>query len=512
MLTPVAIGPGEQVEVAITGLDNPAVPGPAMLSVSTSSDGPRSASYTITGLGIPVAALSVALSTPAAGATKVTYTVDFTPSANGGLAADWGTIRLSGPAGTFPVAAPCGLVVATVTNLGSKASGQDDFCSAKVSASGAEAQLSTPVTIGAGQRAQVAISGLDNPAAPGRQTLTFSTSSNSARSASYRIVPGTAVVGASVVLSNAAAGAVAVTYAVGFTAPRSGALVASSSTITLSAAPGTFLPPAMCDQQQATVSDLTTKVSATASSCFGATPAKRPSFGVVVPLEVAAGDRVVLTVSGLSNPRHAGPQSLSLTTSSSGVAAKVPFVTLAAGPISGHIGDTSGNAVAGAEVQACLPKGGQCYDTSSTPSGNFKEAVPYGRYTLTAFPPAETSLAQSTSSRSWAVSGPAGVAGANVTMPVLQPLPAGVSIGGQDGGVPVLYSGGPAPMTVRGCPHGVGAVEVRGTNDLTGKQAVILVPLLESPRVRATTRRPSPQYGRYTATSRSPMTSTVSRR
>ncbi len=172
------------------------------------------------------------------------------------------------------------------------------------------------------------------------------------------------------------------------------------------------------------------------------------------------------------------------------MAAKVPFVTLAAGPISGHIGDTSGNAVAGADVQACLPKGGQCYDTSSTPSGNFKEAVPYGRYTLTAFPPAETSLAQSTSSRSWAVSGPAGVAGANVTMPVLQPLPAGVSIGGQDGGVPVLYSGGPAPMTVRGCPHGVGAVEVRGTNDLTGKRAVILVPLLESP----------PGSGRYSAT------------
>ena len=94
------------------------------------------------------------------------------------------------------------------------------------------------------------------------------------------------------------------------------------------------------------------------------------------------------------------------------MAAKVPFVTLAAGPISGHIGDTSGNAVAGAELQACLPKGGQCYDTSTTPSGNFKEAVPYGRYTLTAFPPAETSLAQSTSSRSWAVNSPAGVAGA----------------------------------------------------------------------------------------------------
>ena len=72
------------------------------------------------------------------------------------------------------------------------------------------------------------------------------------------------------------------------------------------AAPGTFLPPAMCDQQQATVSDLTTKVSATASSCFGATQPKRPSFGVIVPLEVAAGDRVVLTVSGLSNPATRG--------------------------------------------------------------------------------------------------------------------------------------------------------------------------------------------------------------
>ena len=216
----------------------------------------------------------------------------------------------------------------------------------------------------------------------------------------------------------------------------------------------------------------------------------------------------------LEEPPQAGPpESLSVATSSDGVPVKLSFVTVPrlAGQRSCP-GQRGVRRSGGPRCRRARPEGGNATTHRPTVGGGFTETVPDGGYTVTAFPPAETSLAQSTSSRSWAVSGPAGVAGANVTMPVLQPLPAGVSIGGQDGGVPVLYSGGPAPMTVRGCPHGVGAVEVRGTNDLTGKQAVILVPLLESPRVRATTRRPSPQYGRYTATSRSPMTSTVSRR
>ena len=145
------------------------------------------------------------------------------------------------------------------------------------------------------------------------------------------------------------------TYAVGFSAPATGALAASSGTIELSEAPGTFRPAATCADDQATVSDLTTKASASASSCFGASNVKTGSFGLVVPVAVRAGDKVVVTVSGLANPAEVGHHSLLLTTSSNGVPGKASFATVAGGRLGGHVGDTSGNAVRGAEVEACLP-------------------------------------------------------------------------------------------------------------------------------------------------------------
>ena len=91
---------------------------------------------------------------------------------------------------------------------------------------------------GAGQRAEMAITGLHNPPSPGPEALSLSTSSNSSGSARYSIVPGSAVANATVVLSNNAAGADGVTYAVRFTAPATRALAAASGTIELSAAPG----------------------------------------------------------------------------------------------------------------------------------------------------------------------------------------------------------------------------------------------------------------------------------
>ncbi len=481
LLTPVGIGAGQRAEIAITGLFNPKVPGPAVLALATSSDGTGSVGYTITGHGIPVAAVSVALSTSAARATRVTYTVDFTTSAAGGLAADWGEIALNAPDGTFPAAPPCGKDVATITNLSTKASAEDDLCSATVSDGGAHLQLSTPVAIGARQRAEMAVTGLDNPASPGPEALSLSTSSNSPGSVKYHIVPGTSVANVTVVLSNKAAGANGVTYAVGFSAPATGALAASSGAIELSAAPGTFLPAAKCADDAATVTDLTTKASASASSCFGASNVKTGSFGLVVPVAIRAGDKVVVTVSGLANPADVGPHSLLLTTSSNGVPAIASFAAVPGGPLGGHVGDTSGNTVRGAEVEACQPLSSQCYDALSGQNGSFKEVVPYGSYRLTAFPPEGTSLGQFTGSQLVAISTRAGTSAANVTMPVLQPLPAGVSIAGQDGGVPIFYSGSPAPMTVRGCRHGTGAVVLRGTNTATGKNVTFLLALAESP-------------------------------
>ena len=219
-----------------------------------------------------------------------------------------GTVQLRAPAGTFPVAAPCDQDVATITDLATKASGQDDLCDATVSDGGAELQLATPVGIGGGQLVAIAIVGLDNPAKPGPEDLSLSTSSNSGRTAGYRIVPGTSVAGTSLSVSNPAAGGGAVTYAVGFSASRTGALAASYGTVTLGGPPGTFLAPANCDQEEATVTDLTTKASASSNACSGSATSTCASFSVVVPLVVNAGDRVVLTVSGVKNPPDVGPE------------------------------------------------------------------------------------------------------------------------------------------------------------------------------------------------------------
>ena len=152
------------------------------------------------------------------------------------------------------------------------------------------------------------------------------------------------------------------------------------------------------------------------------------------------------------------------------------------GPVSGRVRDSQGYAVPGAEVQVCPAPEGQCYDAPTTTGGAFTETVPDGGYVLTAFPPPTSSyvLARSTSSAVHKVDSRSGVAGLVLVLKVLDPLPGHVSIDGQDGGVPVLYAFGPAPMTVRGCRHGIGEVTIRGTDTETGQNVAIVVPLVET--------------------------------
>ena len=139
----------------------------------------------------------------------------------------------------------------------------------------------------------------------------------SSLSVRYNIVGGSAVAHAGVVLSNDAAGANGVTYAVKFSVPATGALAAGSGTIELSAAAGTFLASAKCEENGATVTDLTTKASTAAASCFGSASTKTGLLGLGVPVAIGAGDEVIVTVSGLANLADVGPESLSVVTSSS---------------------------------------------------------------------------------------------------------------------------------------------------------------------------------------------------
>ena len=104
--SPVAVGGANRVEVAIPELDNPASNGPHTISVGTSSDGARSIAYAVSAPTQTVAHLSLSLTTAAARATEVTYSIGFTTSVNGALAANSGTIAVRAPPGTFPANLP----------------------------------------------------------------------------------------------------------------------------------------------------------------------------------------------------------------------------------------------------------------------------------------------------------------------------------------------------------------------------------------------------------------------
>ncbi len=187
---------------------------------------------------------------------------------------------------------------------------------------------------------------------------------------------------------------------------------------------------------------------------------------------------------GWTNPPKVGLQTIWFSTSSSGVPRRAQWRTLPAGPIKGRVIDTLGHSVGLAGAQACPPKGGRCFDTIASSQGTFSDTVPYGRYVLSAYPPATRqglALAASTRTSAVVVSGPSGTAGATLSLQVLQPLPGDVSLNGYDGGVPEISPFAPAPMTVRGCRHGIGVVTIQTSNTQTGKASTMALPLVESP-------------------------------
>ena len=141
----------------------------------------------------PVTGLSLSLSTYAAAASQVSYNIEFNPSAGGGLAGGSGMVTISAPEGTFPTSpSSCMYDFARFTNLETQASEGVDLCG-DVSAAGHQLQLTPPIAIVTGQKVEVSINGLDNPARPGPESLTLQTSSQSAGSVSYTIVPSGAI-------------------------------------------------------------------------------------------------------------------------------------------------------------------------------------------------------------------------------------------------------------------------------------------------------------------------------
>ena len=467
--------------------------------MSTSADAAPVA-YHLGSPGAPLSDLSVSLSSPAAGATRVTYTLEFTTSGHADVPAGSGGIVVSAPAGTFPAKPVCGQALATVTDLTTKSSGHDDLCSAAVAANGSQLQLTTPVAVGGGQRVRLALSGLANPLSPGRQTIHVATSSNSSTGVAYGIVAGTSVSGPALVLSNPAAGLAGVTYGASFTASANGELATGSGLIYLVLPEGTWPSSKLCGADGATITDLATKATGEVFNCSVTSDGGRESLSLQVPVSVAAGDKVGVAVPGLANPAQTGGHSAWLSTSST-----ASPIASSSGPsrrrVSGSVRDSSGYPVAGAEVEACPPGGGQCLDTVAVGQGAFTEVVPFGRYVLSVFPPSTpqgSELGTYTSPSPVLVDSPPGAAKRNLVMRVLQPLPEKASLSGQDGGVPHVSS-------VYSTHSGTGLSARRRNRDRprdgleTGQVATKVVPLSRPHRGQAATQRPYRRWSRSMA-------------
>ncbi len=325
----VVVAGGDRLRLTIAGVTNPGSGG-YQVGVSTSSDSvvANTAAYSVVAAQAP-SAVSVALSSLAAGATNVTYTVGLTASSSGGLAGptpnatnyysganvDAGTVTLVGSAGTvFPNE---GVDVFDVT-------ANEDLGVAAYSASssgGATATWQLAGAVAAGDRLRVTVPGVTNGSA-GSDPVAISTSSDSVvAQAPLTLVAARAPGSPSVALSSLAAGATNVTYTVGLAASASGALVGGGSIVVVGPA-GTVFP-----NEQVDVFDVTANsdLGWFSASSSGATTTVALSAGVVV----AGGDRLRLTIAGVTNPGSGGYQ-VGVSTSSDSVVANTAAYSVVA--------------------------------------------------------------------------------------------------------------------------------------------------------------------------------------
>ncbi len=345
---PMAAAAGDSVQLTYTNVTNAAAGGAQQATVDTSSDTqPVAASFTLTG-GQSVTVSQFSASTTAARATGVSYTAAFTTSSSGGLASGSGTITLTAPAGTTfdgPVTIT-DLTASAADRNGKSSAGKSSAVakpgtvaktSAVVKPSAAKSSDATgasgdvtetvtvPIAIASGDEVSVVWADVTNPTAAGAEDLTLATSSDTTPVKQALTLTAAGAVSSVVArASTAAAGATQVTYTVGFTASGTGALVPDEGDIILAAPAGTVFS------------------SGTGYSADDVTSGQEFSLNVVAVLDggttvkldggdpISAGDHVVVTANGVTNPSAAGPEQLTLSTTSDTVPAAAG-ITLTAG-------------------------------------------------------------------------------------------------------------------------------------------------------------------------------------
>ena len=163
--SPINIGAGDRVQLMVPTLVNPRKVGVHELSIESSINGATPVGFQTVRAGA-ISGLSLSQSTTALGATQVTYTVGFTTSATGALAAGTGTISVQAPAGSFPSHPDCSSRL-TVSDLTDQGFDVRPMCVQTVNSDGSRLVISPPIDIGPRDDVEVVIPSVRNPAEAG---------------------------------------------------------------------------------------------------------------------------------------------------------------------------------------------------------------------------------------------------------------------------------------------------------------------------------------------------------
>ncbi len=272
--------------------------------------------YTITAAS-SVSTPQVSLSTPAANATGVTYSITFQVSQDGALP---GKNNLMGQASTIALTADAGTIWPSNqsdytyidhTAQSPRAPLGADGLNVLVANNGTSVgQIVVPKSVSAGDTLTLVIADVTNPPVSTSNVLTVSTSSDTipSISAPYTTTAPQALSSVSVSATSTVASAVGVTYKIAFTTSTTGHLSGGQSSIYLTASAGTILPTSnysITDNTTPSGSGMVSSVSA-----FGSSAVITPSNSI------SSGDSIVLTISGVSNPVSVGSAPLYIYTSS----------------------------------------------------------------------------------------------------------------------------------------------------------------------------------------------------
>jgi hypothetical protein len=292
-LTTTTVSPGQVFSVVVAGVTNPDAASAETLALSTSSDPEPVTLHDTLVVAQQVTHPFLQLSSYAAGATGVRWSVGFTSPdrLTGGVSA----ITLSAPSGTvFPAAGSCDVGYTFVD----PDNGTDTVCTSE-RITGSTAVVTVPTTTSPGDVLSVVIDGVTNPASG---SLAVSTSADPAV-VSLPLSSAHATVPTAVAVSSTSATATGGTYTATFALAEA---LTTSSTITLDGPSGTVFPSGTCVSGEYFVYDLIT--AASSSGCY--TGAAGSTVTVSQDVSASAGDEFAIQIFDVTNTSATGSRTL----------------------------------------------------------------------------------------------------------------------------------------------------------------------------------------------------------